>query len=200
METVFIIHDHLRYDRETFLKQELANQKIESFEIIPAVKHFSTPETNICEAHKNCIRIAKERKLDRAIIFEDDISFTDFGAFESFIIIANSYRNDYNILSAGSYWYKISLVQPVQHNEIKQIKRLYGTHCYIVNSNVFDEFLTLPTRLNIDVEISSRINKVFLCLPMFALQHTTKSDNTGRTIDFNKQFSKNLFLWKKLRL
>ncbi|MCI4668213.1 MAG: hypothetical protein MRZ79_08755 [Bacteroidia bacterium] len=75
-----IIHLSHRTDRWETLQQELKSQNITDYQIWEGIRDSPTRK-GISRAHKQIVLDAKNRGLPRVLIEEDDISFSDQGAF-----------------------------------------------------------------------------------------------------------------------
>jgi hypothetical protein len=160
-----IIHLPHRTDRLKLLEQELVEQNISQFQIWDGVVHESNPQKGISQAHKQIVKYAKEANLSEVLIAEDDLHFTSKGAFDYFI---KSKPVDYDIFLGG-------ILDGVV-NVDNTIDDFSGTTLYIVNSQFYDVFLSVPENINIDRALRHR-GKFIVCNPLVATQHNGFSDN-----------------------
>jgi hypothetical protein len=188
---IYMIHDGLRKDRRDLFTKELDEQGIETWEIVPAVKDSPVPRWNIAEAHKNCIRKAQARSLERVVIMEDDVMFTAPGAYNRFLELADTLPGNWDLFISGSY---DASRKSVPKDNLVRIHPFSGLHCYMVNSRYYDKFLkTGGENLNIDKSLNGII---YMAFPMLALQHDTFSDNVQRVTQYNRSIKNRRDLWQ----
>lgn len=184
--TVNIIHSKERVDRYSLLKNEINRQGIVSYRIWDAIKTENNNNKNISKAHKQIVEYAMLNGLDEVIIAEDDFYFPHKDGFKYFLF-QKPIR--YDIYLSGAY---TGIKNINQNNRI--IGRFSGLHFYMVHKRFYQTFLSLPYTSSIDNELSllsiKGLARISICYPMVAIQHETKSDNTGN-IYKHKDFFKN---------
>lgn len=190
-----MIHNSARTDRWTTFQKEVEQQGIVNVIQIPAVLENKKPASNISKAHKNCIRYALAKKLEQVIILEDDVCFTDQGAFQHFLNLIPSLPPLWNIFLGGVY---DGNVQSINEN-IGEVTDFSGLHCYAVHSRFYQRFLEANESLNLDKWLSKKKWGNTLChvaYPMIAIQHDGWSDNVQMCTDYNPALIKKRPLWK----
>jgi len=96
-----IINLKHRSDRLHLLKQELAIQEITNYKIWEGVLDTQGPKVGIAKAHKQIVKWAKKLNLESIVIAEDDIIFTDIGAYSYFI---KQTPKEYDLYLGGIYY------------------------------------------------------------------------------------------------
>ncbi len=191
---VFLIHDPLRTDREVLYKKELETQGITDYILVPADKSTKYPVINIARAHKDCIRRALEEDLPQVVVMEDDVRFVAPGAYNRFLELFTAFDRGYepwDLFISGSYEYTSDGKMP-----ISKLQRFSGLHCYMIHRRFYEKFLALPEKINLDKEISRSGAQCWLAYPMLCLQHTTKSDNTNKTINYDQVYKEKIKEWR----
>jgi len=130
--------------RKNFIKQGM-EQEIKDFRIWPGVLDLSMPFRGISRAHKQIVSHAKNNKLPRVCVMEDDVAFFAKGAFEYFI---KNIPDDYDI-----YLGSISSGEPDKDNVVKWFR---GMSLYIVHERFYDTFLSVKETANIDSALSDK--------------------------------------------
>lgn len=190
-----IIHNEKRTDRWETLQQELKEQNITEYKIIPAVTSNHKSVINICNAHKNCVRYAIEQGWDKVLIFEDDIKFPAPGSFDRFLEIFKKLPEDWLIYLGGIY---DGAVTPLD-DEFATCMHFSGLHCYVINKAFFEEFLQADETINLDRWISGKRwknQKAYLAYPMVAYQYDGFSDNIKRKTEYNSKIISRFKIWK----
>ena len=172
--TAYIIHNEDRLSRmHNIIKQ--AYQQGFKYQIVPAVMK-ENPIEGCMAAHKNIVRMAKKAGLNSVLIMEDDVAFTAPGAFRHFL---ENIPKAFSIYTAGVYG------QACSYNSIDgTVKRISGTHCYIVHNSFYDKYLALPDTVYTDEAIGNVV-RCHLCYPMAALQIPGHSDILKEEVDYN---------------
>lgn len=178
-----VIHDIKRTDRYDTLEKEFTDQGIFDFHIVPAVFDRGKPVANITEAHKRCIRLAKEQGYDRALIVEDDVKFMAPGAFDRFIELSSELPDDWVIYCAGVYDGRMNMV--TEH--LAKTPNISGLHCYMVRDTFFDTVLSSPGKINLDKWMTGKRYanaEAHVAYPMLALQYDGYSDNVQKETNY----------------
>lgn len=171
-------------DRMKVLEHELKTQGIEQYHIWDIV-HANSITGSINRSHKQIVQWAKDEGLEKVLIFEDDIKFTDEGAFSYYL---SNEPSEYDIYLGGIYLGKIE-------NGIA--KEFTAMHCYIVHNRFYDTFLSTDKDKHIDHSLRG-IGIYKVCNPMVAIQHNGFSDNSKRHENFEiLTGNKNLFKQNK---
>jgi hypothetical protein len=111
---------------------------------------------------------ALEQGLEFTIIFEDDIKFTDIGAWDYFL--ANKPKS-FDLYLGGIY-----LGDILPDNTVKSFTAL---HCYIIHCKFYSTFLSTPDNIHIDNSLAN-LGDYHVCNPMVAIQYGGYSSNTGK--------------------
>lgn len=168
-----IIH-HNRPERLEPLKKELAEQGIVEYRICEGV-HARTVYEGINLAHKQIVRWAKEKELSKVLIFEDDIQFTDKGAFDYFM---QNEPKDYDLYLGGVFLGKVT-------DGI--VERFTALTCYIVHSRFYNTFLSTDNDKHLDHMLAG-LGKYVVCEPMVCRQFNGHSTNTGKYENYDLIF------------
>ncbi len=156
-----------------------------------AIVNKDNPRKGCRDSHKEILKIAKERKLDKVLIFEDDAILRK-NINERWNIIMDEIPNDWEILVLGchfgnylnwhmtnDYWCYIS-------------KYFCGTHAIIINSIAYDKIITYIENLrgihDIDIDVYSRICKkhIYLSVPFISEISGSKSSICDNGSDDNE--------------
>jgi hypothetical protein len=143
----------------------------------------------VCMAHKRIVRDAKERRLDRVIIAEDDL-----------------------IMSAGGSWdYYIQQMPPVfdlymgmiytgevVNNRI--VSSFSGTTLYTVGENFYDKFLEVPDESHIDRALGRDCHKNNYIVPdqYVCYQSGGYSDNGKVTYYYDEMMRNKKFYGREI--
>ena len=174
-----IIHNFCNKKRRELLHGEITTQAIP-----PTQTHWwaatvdkDNPVRGCHLSHRNIVRWAQMKKIPEVLIWEDDVMFTAPGAFQYFL---DNKPLDYDIYTAGVYG------QGAEYDhEGGTIKRMSGTHCYIVHSRFYDRLIALDENDHMDLRLSQSGAIIKLCCPMTALQHPGYSEILNKEVDYN---------------
>lgn len=169
-----IIHKPERTDRYAKLMNELSNQNISDYRFWDGI-HAETVQKGVNLAHKQIVRYAKEMQLSKVLISEDDLKFTDNGAFEYYL---NNEPNNYDLYLASIFLGKIV-------NGIAE--RFTALTLYMVAERFYDTFLSTPDHLHIDHALAG-LGRYVVCEPFICTQHNGHSDNTGKYQNYDILF------------
>lgn len=161
---MLIIHNFEREDRFNLLMDELSKQGIYDFKLIPSVHDVMGVKHGINKAHKNCVRYAKDHKLDEIIIAEDDVRFTHPDSFQYFL---KNKPQSFDLYLSGIY------LGDIVDGKVKSFS---GLHLYIVHSKFYDKFLSVPTDEHIDRALGG-LGDFHVCYPFAAIQYNGYSQN-----------------------
>ena len=167
-----IIHNPDRRDRYDILMKELAEQGITEYKLCPAVIDFPVFR-GIAQSFKNIVREAKERGDESVVIFEDDIKFTDKGAYDHWL---KNEPDFYDIYFGGVF-----LGEILPGNVLKSFTAL---HCIMVHKRFYDTFLKANEFQHLDEALQGK-GKYIVCYPMIAFQHDGFSDNAKKDCRFD---------------
>jgi len=172
-----------RTDRLEQIKGELPYLfKDTRFHLVPGVRNIN-PMLGIAEAHLSCILKAKINGWDKVLIMEDDCYFQAKEKTLAYLKNAlNHVPEDWDVLLGGIY----------ESNGITKIdqywnktKEFCGLHFYIVNSKVYDRFLTYTGNYHIDrwVNMNGDLN-CYVTAKFVALQRDGFSDNVKQRVNY----------------
>jgi|GEM_PF-1188727 len=136
------------------------------------------------KSHKQCIRIAKERKWPYVLILEDDAMFED-NANDILLRSVNEIQNhNWDVLYLGASL--LAHTTRVSDCLIK-LTHAYALHAYIVNSQMYDTILNLPQIYEMDVHYNLIMpqHNMYMCDPMIAYQMPNYSDLQNGYRDYN---------------
>ena len=177
-----IIHLPKRADRFDLLKKELEVQKIRNYKIWDGIIDPKILMRGISQAHKQIVRYAQSEKLPEILIGEDDLHFTEKGAFQFFI---TNKPLDYDIYLGG--------ITEGLINKDNSVDDFSGLTLYIINERFYNIFLSVPDNLNLDRAIRNR-GKFVVCNPFVVVQYNGFSDNIKQFCNYNSFFEdRNLF-------
>lgn len=169
--------------------EELLKVGITDFKVQDGDYSTNDPRTNIANAHKKCIRYAKEKGWDYCIVMEDDVAFPDPNAFNYFIESMSKLPLDWDIYTSG--FYTCSFMQRDYEN-IHRIAGMAGFHLYAVNSKFYDTFLSAPEHYHIDQwSTAYELSKTFCCYPFAAYQKPGYSENVKKNVDYSNLITPN---------
>lgn len=172
-----IIHNPNRKDRLQNILEQTAEQRIK-YQIWDATLNVN-PIEGCHRSHRKIVQWAQATREPMVWIMEDDCVFTALSAAEEFL---KKIPAEFDIYTAGTYG------QTCKYNsDDGTMRRMSGTHCYIVHSRFYEKFLSLDVHEHIDVAISNA-TRPHLCNPMIALQMPGISDvaGDGAEVDYNQ--------------
>lgn len=161
---VNVIHDPKRNDRRILLESEIREQGFE-VRYWPALFEPVMPFAGINKAHKQIVRWAMAEKLPMVCIAEDDVKFTDKGAWKYFI---EHIPTDFDIWLAGI---SCGIIKAD-----RTVRDFCGLHLYIVHERFYNQFLGVSVELHLDRGLAGK-GKYMVCDPFCAIQHDGHSDN-----------------------
>jgi GR25 family glycosyltransferase involved in LPS biosynthesis len=161
---------------------------------------YGTPEwlkcTSACTAsHVNIIKYAKEKKLDKILVLEDDIAFINEGSESPISIIEKSLDSlskieDWQIIYLGGYLMPDSILKKIDENLVS-IKSggILSTHAYIMHESAYDIILNkYQTNIHVpaDLFLNGCLNKKFSSYPCAAVQRGFDKNDIGgkQTINY----------------
>lgn len=127
------------------------------------------PKHNIHKAHKNIIQWAKDMKMTKVCVAEDDACFCAPGAWKYFL--------DNEPVDADMY---VASYYSGSHDEFFNVKGFRGMTLYILYAKAFDLFLSLSENLHIDGALAMSSAKIVTCYPFAAIQSPGYSDQRKR--------------------
>ena len=161
-----IIHLAHRRDRWLRLKKELRNQAISNYKIWDGIVDPYIPARGISKAHKQIVQYALKYNLPEVLIAEDDLKFTDIGAFEFFL---KNKPAEYDLYLSSIYYGKL--------DETNIVEDFSGLTFYIANRRFYEKLLSIPEHDNLDRLLNHK-GRFIVCNPFPVIQHNGFSDNT----------------------
>lgn len=182
--TANIIHRIEEQQRLGNLMKELNEQGITNYEFWDGVHDVRSTYAGINKAHKQIVKAAKNNNLDKVLIFENDIKFTDKGAFDYYI---SNEPEDYDIYLGSIFLGQI-------RNGIAE--RFTALTCYIVHSRFYDTFLSVPDDMHLDHALAG-LGKYVVCEPFICTQYNGWSYNSQKHCNYdiifeNKKLYRNI--------
>lgn len=181
-----IIHLSSRTDRLHTLNNELNQQNISDFRIWPGISDEHLPCKGISKAHKQIVKYAQGNNLSEVLIAEDDLKFTDFGAFNFFL---ENKPSDYDLYLSSVYYGQIG------ENNI--VDDFAGLTFYLINQRFYQKFLTVPEHDNLDRQLRGK-GKFVVCNPFSVIQHNGFSDNHKRYCNYDNYLDNKMLFRRKL--
>ena len=170
-----VIHDLGRKDRYINIMHQMRSQRF-SVNFYSAIRK-DNPTEGCTRAHKSVVQTAGMNKHMCVLIMEDDVMFTRASAFDYFI---DHLPADFDIYTAGTYG------QNCKYNpDDRTVRRMSGTHCYIVHERFYPTFMNLSDTEHLDESISNSGAKIILCNPMCAIQMPGYSDIKKEEVNYN---------------
>ena len=164
-----VIYDSRRGEKYDLLISELESNKVD-YKIWEAEVQKESVVSSINASHKNIVRWAKENNLKEVAIAEDDIWFTCDESWEYFL---DNKPSEYDLYLASTY------VPPISNNVI------CGFHLYLVHSDFYDTFLSVPDNEHIDTVFNNMNGNYKFCYPFVALQRSGWSSNNKCVVNYN---------------
>jgi hypothetical protein len=178
-----IIHLENRLDRLQSLMEETNLQNI-AYKVWPGVTTHQayTNHRNINSAHKAIVKDAQEKKLPQVIIAEDDIKFSEKGAWKYYL---SQTPKEFDLYAGVIY---DGEVDP-ETNRIISTKGMSGTNTlYTISEKFYPFFLATDNSKHLDRELGrfGNINQYYVCSPMVVTQIGGWSDNHKRTLHYDE--------------
>lgn len=172
---------HRKLREENFLK-EIQEQNITNYKIWNGIFFEDNPIKAISQSHKMIVRYAKEQKLPNIIIAEDDITFTNKGAWLYFL---NSIPKEYDMFLGHIFSGKWD-----SNGKVKG--PFSAMTLYSIHEKFYNSFLLKSEKEHIDLVINKAWrHDIKLCLPMVCKQLPGWSDTEKAFVDrskYNKNF------------
>ena len=170
--------------RIPILLNELQQQGINEFNLVEGIQDKNSVVRAINLSHKKIVQKALDEGLEYVAIFEDDIKFTDIGAWDYFI---SKMPKDFDLYLGGIY-----LGDVAEDNTTKAFTAL---HCYIIHSRFYVTFLSTPDDKHIDTCLDG-LGKYVVCMPFVAIQTNGFSSNTGKEETYDNLYLNRTFFKK----
>lgn len=156
-----VIYNDNQPERFEPLMNELMAQGIH-YRLWPPVEAKTAVES-INLTHKSIVRAAKILNLSMVAIAEDDIMFPAKDGWQYFL---SKTPKEFDIYSAATYV-----------DDLENKNHLCGFHLYVVRSNFYEKFLSVPDGSHIDTAIDELGGNFVVCRPFAALQRPFRSAN-----------------------
>jgi hypothetical protein len=173
--TLHIIHDDRRSEKYPLLIYELVKQKVLDYKIWQAVVLRESVVKSINASHKMIVRAARDLEWPYVIIAEDDLMFTDEGAWQYYL---DNMPMSFDLYLGCTY---VKPFSPV---------KVTGFHLYTVHENFYARFLSTPDDVHIDTVMDELNGDYRLCYPFPALQRAGFSSNNSGYADYNTVLTK----------
>jgi hypothetical protein len=134
------------------------------------LKHSVVESINA--SHKFLVRAAKEAGSPYTIIAEDDVLFSDKGAWQYYLD---------NMPPSFDLYLGCTYVKPFSERKVA------GFHLYTVHEKFYDRFLDAPDKDHIDIAMNYLGGDYHVCRPIVALQRAGYSANNNAYADYNSQ-------------
>lgn len=184
INTLNIIHlpndvnfPHRELREKNFLK-EIEIQGIKNYRVWEGIYLPNDPIKSISQSHKMIVKDAKEKKLSRVFIAEDDFCFTNKGAWDYFL---ESIPNQFDVFLSHLYYGK--------WDENGKVKGPFSAlTLYCVNEKFYDKFLLINEKEHIDLAMNKAWrHDIKVCLPMVCKQMAGWSDNEKEFRDWSSK-------------
>lgn len=149
---LFIIHLESRKDRYDHLMEQLKGQNITDYTIVPGIKDPMFVQAGIGDAHKLAVRMAMAKGYDNCIIGEDDLGFTDKGAWDYFL---SQIPESYDLMLSMIYEGKINKDNRI----VPDAFSFHGLTLYSVHSRFYFPFLNMNRQNHLDSELGRFCDK-----------------------------------------
>jgi hypothetical protein len=154
---------------------ELAKQGIKDFKVWQAVVLRESVIKSINASHKMLVRAARDLEWPYVIIAEDDLMFTDEGAWQYYL---DMMPRKFDLYLGCTY---VKPFSPV---------KVTGFHLYTVHEKFYARFLSAPDDVHIDTFMDELNGDYRLCYPFPALQRAGFSSNNSGYADYNTVLTK----------
>ena len=145
-------------------------------------------------SHQKAIKIAKEKKLDKILVIEDDCLFKN-GSFEHFLNCIEQLPEDWDVLTGGVSWFLHDrrTVKRVSKNLVK-LSDFAASHFFLYKSSSYNKILQWQKDRHIDRYMGSlcrskKLN-VYCSTPFIARQIADFSDVKQKEVNFNGHFNR----------
>lgn len=183
-----ILNLQKRTDRRDHVIFEFKKQGIEKYQFWTPI-NYAPAFVSISKSHKMIVQDAKNKGSEICCIGEDDLKFSDIGAWEYFI---NNIPKDFDLYLSSIYWGEI--------NEYNIVKDFSSLTLYIIHSRYYDTFLNTPEIGHLDRSQCMRTppenlpqprGKFVVCNPFTTYQIEGFSDNVQHETDYFKTYMNN---------
>ncbi len=179
-----IIYDNRQSEDYQRLLDEFVEQGIEDYHFWNAIVHKNSVVESINASHKMIVQWAKDKGKSHVVIAEQDLHFTDKGAWQYFL---DSMPDDFDVYIGGNY---LIDNRCVYEPPLVKVNEWVGNHLIIVSEKYYDRFLSVPDNLHIDTA-QCGLGDFYVCFPMPALQRPGWSSNNKAICDYNKSLPNN---------
>lgn len=177
---------------------ELVQKEFEQVGVLDRVKRFSAISAvdgriGVIKSNLEIIKIAKEKKLNNVLIFEDDVHFINNPITNLELSISQIGTLDWMIFYLGANTHeKLSVLRP----NLLILKNAFAAHSLCYNKKSFDFFIRKYENLNkinefndiLDVFLANYFQKKNLCLlvnPIITTQSPSYSDIEKKFVDYS---------------
>ena len=168
--TLHILHPSSRKDRYELLIPQLESQGIEDYVLWDNRIGQSMEDRKTCVnlGHKKIVQYAKDNNLESIIIAENDLTFTDKGAWDYYL------KN-----TPKSYDLYLGMIYSGKIKDNKLDGESCGFTMYRIHQKFYDFFLNTPNNGHIDRIVTKHFNEFdfYVCDKFVCYQNDTQSDN-----------------------
>lgn len=176
--TLHIVYDDRRPEKYPLLLSELVKQGITDYKIWQAVVLRESVVKSINASHKMIVGAARDLEWPYVIIAEDDLMFTDEGAWQYYL---DNMPQRFDLYLGCTY---VKPFSPI---------KVTGFHLYTVHEKFYARFLSSPDDVHIDTFMDELNGDYRLCYPFPALQRAGFSANNSAHQNYNLQLAEEDF-------
>ena len=181
---IHVLHPKSRLDRYELLMTQFAEQGITEYTLWDNKIGESMRDRRalIASGHKKIVQFAKDNKLPKIIIAENDLSFFGPGAWQYYL---DHTPDDYDMYFGMIY------DGHIENNRV--MSKASGFTLYTIHERFYDAFLGCNATGHIDIAITSQHAqyKFMVCDPMICEQNDTQSDNFMGKLDLRQRLLDN---------
>lgn len=156
------------------------------YTLFNATRNTEDPKDGIVKSYYHVVSVAKRLRLDKVLLFEDDVKFTSCNSRKYFELCEKNLPGDWDILLGGSYWYDFD---KRINNYLIKVKDFCSLHCVLVRDKAFDKFPNSTDGKNLDrylgkLSSEGKLN-IYLCDPMVAVQYNGYSFQVKKNVNYD---------------
>lgn len=197
VKDIFIINLEKRPDRLDSCKKQ-AEKFGFKFIIIQALDgslidnptNLRAGEYGLNRTYFQAVKLAKDLKLDRVLIFEDDIVFDN--DFNERLNELNEIPNDWQLIYCGSNRSSCGAGWLPEENiteNIVKVRSVFGCHAIIIKNTIYDVVLDELNKIDVPIDVAmTRIQQKYPCYG-FKKNPCKQSDGYSDIIHFNPMYN-----------
>lgn len=178
-----IVYDNRRPEKYDLFIHEMKRQRIEDYEVFPAIVLIHSIVESISESFKSIINSAKENNEECICIFEDDIWMPHDNAWEYFL---SNKPDKYSVYIGGNYLVDNRLTYEAP---LVKCNTWIGNQCIVVHNSYYDTWLNTDSKQHCD-GVHSGLGDFYCCFPFPALQRHGFSMNHSLVVNYNASLPK----------